>query len=353
MMYPPPSVGGMPPVYDRYPNLLQREQEKRQIALRGLAIGLAIIGMQVLPWILSFLSTGLFRAAGWIHYSAALSQYGGMQPAAYYLNYAVMYLLMVIVPFWILMPCFHLRFGQVMPFRRTARPGWLVLAGAGGLAICMGANLLATRFASVMEGLGISTDMGSLPNDGSVLSGICYFIIIAVLPAFAEEFAFRGVVLQLLRPYGTVLAVVGSAFAFGIMHGTLIQIPFAFAGGLFFGYIVVRTGSIWPSVLLHFLNNALSVVQEEIMSAESRFRYQETATILIYVLFIAATLAGLLCLAALLKRDRNFFRTGGGAKTLLSDKEKFTAYVCNVGMILAMVVIALNVLLTVVYTGLT
>ena len=217
--------------------------------------------------------------------------------------------------------------------------------------MCMAANYLATQYSAVMESIGIPTDMGSLPKDGSLLSQICYFVIIAVLPAFAEEFAFRGVTLQLLRPYGEAFAVIGSAFAFGLMHGTVIQIPFALAGGLFFGYVAVRTGSIWPSVLLHFLNNALSYFQELIQNRSADFIYEQTSTVLLYVLFLAATVGGLICLAVLLHKDKNFFRTNPDTAHRLSDKEKFAQYVGNPGMILALVVIFISMIVQIAMAG--
>ena len=187
--------------------------------------------------------------------------------------------------------------------------------------------------------------MSSLPNDHSLLSEICYFVIIAILPAFAEEFAFRGVTLQLLRPYGEAFAVVGSAFAFGVMHGTVVQIPFAFVGGLFFGYLVVRTGSIWPSILLHFLNNSLSYFQELVQNHSQNFVYQETATVINYGLLFAATLGGLFCLAALLRKDKNFFRTNPDTTHKITDREKFKKYVGNPGMIIALIIITISMIL--------
>lgn len=351
-MYPPFN-GAAPPsgFYYGDPEYFEKQQEKRALARRGLGIGLAIVGMQVLPYLFTTVAATILHAAGLIDPYAIDNGYSGMQPLTYYIYYALLYLLMVTVPFLVLMPCFHLRFGQVMPFRKTARPGLLVLAGAGGLAMCMAANYLATQYSAVMQSIGIPTDMSSLPKDGSLVSQICYFVILAVLPAFAEEFAFRGVTLQLLRPYGEAFAVIGSAFAFGVMHGTVIQIPFAFAGGLFFGYIAVRTGSIWPSVLLHFLNNALSYFQELIQDHSAEFVYQQTSTVLLYALFLVATVGGLLCLAVLLHKDKNFFRTNPDAAHRLSDKEKFAVYIGNPGMILALIVICISMVVQMATAG--
>ena len=43
------------------------------------------------------------------------------------------------------------------------------------------------------------------------------------------------------------------------MHGNLVQIPFAFLAGLIIGFVVVETGSFWSGVIIHFINNLMSV----------------------------------------------------------------------------------------------
>lgn len=135
-----------------------------------------------------------------------------------------------------------------------------MFAGCGASILL---NFMVSQFLNTISAVGILPDLSSMPYpEGDPLALALYGVVIAVLPAFAEEFAFRGVVLGLLRPFGQTFAVLGSAFVFGIMHGNIVQIPFAFAGGLVFGFVVVRTGSLWPAVLMHFLNNLLSYVQE-------------------------------------------------------------------------------------------
>ena len=90
---------------------------------------------------------------------------------------------------------------------------------------------------------------------------ILLFFTLAVVPAFVEEFLFRGVVLSNLLPYGKGLAILGSALLFGMMHQNIEQLFYATAAGVVLGWIYVETESIWPCVLLHFCNNFRSVLQ--------------------------------------------------------------------------------------------
>ena len=70
----------------------------------------------------------------------------------------------------------------------------------------------------------------------------------------------RGVVMQPLRKFGDRFAIVASAVLFAILHGNMVQIPFAFVAGLALGYFAIVTNSIWTSVVIHSLNNLSAVI---------------------------------------------------------------------------------------------
>ena len=90
-------------------------------------------------------------------------------------------------------------------------------------------------------------------------------LIIAVTPAICEELAFRGFILSGLRRMGHKWgAIVLTSVFFGLAHGLLQQSLSACAVGIVIGYVVVKTGSLWPGVLFHFTHNSLSVLQARI-----------------------------------------------------------------------------------------
>ena len=82
----------------------------------------------------------------------------------------------------------------------------------------------------------------------------------AVVPAFVEELLFRGVILGNLMPFGRDTAIILSALAFGLMHQNAGQFLYTTVMGLVLGYIFVVSGNIWCGVLIHFVNNAFSVL---------------------------------------------------------------------------------------------
>lgn len=86
-------------------------------------------------------------------------------------------------------------------------------------------------------------------------------IFMALIPAVAEELFFRGFMLNTLfgKFKNIHLSIVVSALIFALIHMQVLKlVPMMFLG-IIFGYIVYWTGTIWTSVLAHFLNNAFAV----------------------------------------------------------------------------------------------
>lgn len=102
----------------------------------------------------------------------------------------------------------------------------------------------------------------TLTNSVEVLSDMSLpmliFFSIIVAP-ICEEFLFRKLLLERLLPMGEIFAIVGSAVAFGLFHQNLYQLFFATAAGLLYGYIVIKTGDVRCSMILHGISNMLSV----------------------------------------------------------------------------------------------
>ncbi|HCR41712.1 MAG: CPBP family intramembrane metalloprotease [Eubacteriales bacterium] len=88
---------------------------------------------------------------------------------------------------------------------------------------------------------------------------ILYYVLAAFIPAIFEEWAFRGLVLRSLMPYGRSFALISSSVIFGLMHIDPPQVIFATVFGLLAGFIYIKTGSIWYGTLIHLVNNSLSL----------------------------------------------------------------------------------------------
>ena len=88
--------------------------------------------------------------------------------------------------------------------------------------------------------------------------------MIAILPAFAEEILFRGVLANLFRSWtrNVHLAVFLSSFIFAAIHLQFYGFLPRFMLGIVLGYLFFWSGSLWLPIAAHFANNFLSVIIE-------------------------------------------------------------------------------------------
>ena len=93
--------------------------------------------------------------------------------------------------------------------------------------------------------------------DSSVLPKALLLVILAPI---IEEYIFRKILIDRMHSYGEKLAVVTSALMFGLFHGNLSQFFYAYALGLVFGYVYLKTGRLRYSICLHMLINLLGGV---------------------------------------------------------------------------------------------
>ncbi|MGI4751952.1 MAG: CPBP family intramembrane glutamic endopeptidase [Janthinobacterium lividum] len=94
------------------------------------------------------------------------------------------------------------------------------------------------------------------------LSFIINLLMIAILPAVSEEFIFRGCFQQIFTGWTKSIhwGVWLSAALFSAIHFQFFGFLPRMLLGIFFGYFAAWSGSIWPGVLGHFLNNGTALV---------------------------------------------------------------------------------------------
>lgn len=86
-------------------------------------------------------------------------------------------------------------------------------------------------------------------------------LVMAVMPAVFEEALFRGVLLNTCeKSVGSINTIFIVGLCFSLFHASPEQTIYQFIAGCTFAFIAIRSGSILPSVLMHFLNNGLLVV---------------------------------------------------------------------------------------------
>lgn len=96
---------------------------------------------------------------------------------------------------------------------------------------------------------------------GITEGGLVGTVAVVVAAPIVEEVIFRGLIMtRLSRAMPGWLAVLLSAAIFGACHGHPVWFGYAFVLGAFFGFMDLRAGSIWPSILGHLVFNSFSQI---------------------------------------------------------------------------------------------
>jgi membrane protease YdiL (CAAX protease family) len=116
---------------------------------------------------------------------------------------------------------------------------------------------------SAMEEMEVraTAQLMKLLGDTSMGVLLANIVVFAIIPAICEELFFRGFIQQKLgKVAGPHAAIWITAAIFSLMH---LQF-YGFFGRLFLGallgYLLYRSGSLWPSIIAHFTYNAINVV---------------------------------------------------------------------------------------------
>lgn len=133
-------------------------------------------------------------------------------------------------------------------------------------------------------------------------------ISIALVPAFCEEFLFRGFVQSSLEKRLNIFwSITITSLFFAIFHFNPFAIIPLFALGAYFSYVVYLTDSIFNSVILHFLNNFFTITIYAVYKTEDVISAKPEANLPIAsmyaALFFSAFLLGMTLV--ILKRQVN------------------------------------------------
>ncbi|OJU13318.1 MAG: hypothetical protein BGN88_09230 [Clostridiales bacterium 43-6] len=169
----------------------------------------------------------------------------------------VLTLIVLTLPFLLSAFILNYKLNHLISLKRPVNTLPLIFIAFGIIAV----GDLLTRLTSFLFSLIHLTPTGPDFGTPKDLSGLLFLLLTgAVAPAILEEFAFRGVILNALKKFGDWPAILISSGLFAMVHGNFVQIPFAFFAGIGLSLCYLRTKSIWPGVLVHFINNALSFI---------------------------------------------------------------------------------------------
>jgi membrane protease YdiL (CAAX protease family) len=142
-----------------------------------------------------------------------------------------------------------------------------------GVLLCVMLGVSAFLLSTGIAGfLSIAAEALNLRDISTPLPGLsgwrapAAIFIICVVPAITEEQLFRGVLLGAWRPKGRKTAIWVSSVLFALMHGDPLMIPPILALSWLLGALCYDTGSVYPSMIVHFTNNLITLILSELLS---------------------------------------------------------------------------------------
>lgn len=186
-------------------------------------------------------------------------------------------------------PCFC--FGTIWKPGRPMKVGSFFAVFVIFTSAQLGAQLLymLLEFLFNLAGLSVSESMESAAGSMDSLS---MFLYVGIGAPITEELLFRGLVLRSMEPFGKKFAIFASALMFGLYHGNIIQIPFAFVVGLVLGYVTVEYNIGW-AILLHTVNN---LILSDTMTRLTQYLPQPWPELSFWILIIGCTVAAAILL---------------------------------------------------------
>lgn len=130
------------------------------------------------------------------------------------------------------------------------------IAAACLFGLLLGLGKANDLFIYLLNKLGYNPPQVTLPpaSVGNYLLGL---LCVCLFPAVFEEFLFRGVILTSFDDFSTVSAVILNGVLFSLFHMSPTQTVYQFLVGATYALIARKSGSVIPTTIMHFLNNAL------------------------------------------------------------------------------------------------
>ncbi len=223
------------------------------------------------------------------------------------------------------------------------------------IAACFGLMYVGSIVGSIMDELSAEL-LGSTPSNpvADTVSTIPLWstlLFVVILAPVFEEIFFRRVVIDRLRRYGDIPAIILSGLAFGLIHGNFSQFFYATFLGMLFGAVYIHTGKLGHTIFLHMLINFMGsfytmVMMERFggeipleMTAEVIERYPEGYLMMsfystLYVISLILTIPALLYFARKIKLQKGV--------VMLDDQQSRRVTFGNLGVWLAVIFLVGN-----------
>lgn len=139
--------------------------------------------------------------------------------------------------------------------------GWIIRWIIISLGITYLISALSNLIFSVLEYFGIRLNLIEMDFGNSTFGIITTIIVLPVLAPIFEELLFRGTIYRNTEPIGQWFAIIITGIMFGLWHANCAQTLYTMTLGIMAGFLIAKTRSIFPSIILHFVFNIIATIQ--------------------------------------------------------------------------------------------
>lgn len=185
------------------------------------------------------------------------------------------------------------------------------------------AGSVINKIIEVIKGTNIKDPLEDVILGSPMLIRILYASIVGPI---VEELMFRKILLDKLRRFGDMSAMVLTGIAFGLFHMNIWQLHYATMVGILFAYITIRTNSIRYAVLLHMMLNFIGVGASALIIASGNL----IGMIVLYLWLLSSIVIGIV----LFVKNLNKIEINKAEVPLIKRKD----YILNLGTMIYLII---------------
>jgi len=149
---------------------------------------------------------------------------------------------------------------ETKPQRKKLKTSTLISLFPMIYAVTILSNLVGVAFNSLLSDLTQYEATNLVEELLEETSPSLVFFLTVIMAPLVEELLFRKALINRTMKYGEGVAVLLSGVMFGLIHGNLYQIPYAFSIGCVLGYVYLRSGNLGITIALHAFTNLMGGV---------------------------------------------------------------------------------------------
>ena len=138
-------------------------------------------------------------------------------------------------------------------------PVWVLGALLLSVGMFFGLGFINDLIAKLLNLLGFNVSE-IVVNINSVYKLILYSVTLAIIPAVIEEFFFRGLILKSLSGVKILPTILYCALVFALYHRNATQLVYQFIFGGFLALLTIKSKSVIPAIISHFINNFAIII---------------------------------------------------------------------------------------------